>query len=899
MASQIDVIFNADTGRYVANINAATGAVSKSAEGVAAAKNKILEAMEAQVKKATELGASQQNLQRITEKAASQMSAVTEQNANRIIYNLDRIAERNKQVAGELANLKVPKVADHEEGLSNKQASSAILRGGGLRAAENVFASVIPEAALQTAGFAFGVTALATVLFDMGEKGVEAFEKVRHATELAHDAFEDAHDKSRILIDDKELENQKIQNQIDKISGHPNNGLATALLEAKKMADQLAGSLQEDRKQLAELFKQTEVGTFGRALQAFGIGAQSTVPQEKNLLDDSTNLKRDVRGYRDEYTAALAAAPDDKSRDEVTKKFNKRFADRIDYNTGNYTREIGRLKQEQVDSEKPTEGGDFGENTAIDNSGKIQQLEDRVEQLKSLKEAGLLDASIYAGQKQLGQLKQDKANEPADEKKSKADEAQRKQWESEDAARKIAGTDSLQVETKTWADRLAGLKAGSDQYLFAQREYAEKLQELRRFDAEQAKQADTQFQKQQREGWDIQHADWAAASHRTADDESIYWTLKTFEATAGSENYRMAVQKADVAERQAEQEKDAADKARSKASLAKGQQQTSYQEAVLGIQKMTGQISQQDAALQLANIHAEQYRQKMAELNAELGRETKIDPDSAGTVNAQAAVDKAAADRRVQVQQDAAAQAATTWEGALKNANAVWVQDAEDSAKQVVELWQQAFSGLNSNLESLMVGEKTNFGGMFKGISKTLGGDALKHVEAPIMKAFGVGKPDGSAANPLWVKMVGGLGSAGSSLKDFFSGGKGSGGGDLTEDGGAPAAKGIGGFFGSLFGSLIGGHRALGGRVSPGVSYDVGEMGREEFVPDTPGTIVPHNQTGSGNAANYTINVPNGVTPEAMHMFVQDSLKQFHGTVVRSSVQAMQDHNARRPASTK
>jgi hypothetical protein len=173
--------------------------------------------------------------------------------------------------------------------------------------------------------------------------------------------------------------------------------------------------------------------------------------------------------------------------------------------------------------------------------------------------------------------------------------------------------------------------------------------------------------------------------------------------------------------------------------------------------------------LQVANIHAEQYRQQMAALQGELKQQTTLDPSSAATVNAQNAIAKASADRNVQIMQDAAANAAATWQGALRNANAVWVQDSQDSAKQVVELYQQGLSGLNDNISDLMVGKKSNFAGMFQGIGKTLGTDALKHVESPILGALGVGKADGSTSNPFSVKIVDGSGMA-KGLQGLFGG---------------------------------------------------------------------------------------------------------------------------------
>jgi phage-related minor tail protein len=76
---------------------------------------------------------------------------------------------------------------------------------------------------------------------------------------------------------------------------------------------------------------------------------------------------------------------------------------------------------------------------------------------------------------------------------------------------------------------------------------------------------------------------------------------------------------------------------------------------------------------------------------------------------------------------------------------------------------------------------------------------------------------------------------------------------------------GIGGIFGGIA-SLFGGGRASGGSVSAGSIYEVGEQGKEWFVPQTSGMIVPNsalaNKSSSTGGApvsiyqNFTVNTP-------------------------------------------
>jgi hypothetical protein len=65
----------------------------------------------------------------------------------------------------------------------------------------------------------------------------------------------------------------------------------------------------------------------------------------------------------------------------------------------------------------------------------------------------------------------------------------------------------------------------------------------------------------------------------------------------------------------------------------------------------------------------------------------------------------------------------------------------------------------------------------------------------------------------------------------------------------------IGGAIGGAVGALgFGGGRAMGGPVSAGTAYMVGERGPELFVPGNSGTIVPNGVGGRGATINLTVN---------------------------------------------
>lgn len=58
------------------------------------------------------------------------------------------------------------------------------------------------------------------------------------------------------------------------------------------------------------------------------------------------------------------------------------------------------------------------------------------------------------------------------------------------------------------------------------------------------------------------------------------------------------------------------------------------------------------------------------------------------------------------------------------------------------------------------------------------------------------------------------------------------------------------------------------------MAYDVGKMGREIFVPKTDGTIIPNSKLGGGDTY-YDLEVANGVTPEQMHMYMQQTCIRY------------------------
>ena len=125
--------------------------------------------------------------------------------------------------------------------------------------------------------------------------------------------------------------------------------------------------------------------------------------------------------------------------------------------------------------------------------------------------------------------------------------------------------------------------------------------------------------------------------------------------------------------------------------------------------------------------------------------------------------------------------------------------------------------------------------------------------------------------------LVNGIGNALSGLTSQISGGN-----PISSSGGG------GNFVGDLFNNVIGGifgRRQLGGSVMAGSAYMVGENGREIFVPNTSGSILPSGDMGNTNI-NFTVNAVDTVG-------FDDYLNRRRGDIVDLVRQAMQENRGR------
>ena len=95
--------------------------------------------------------------------------------------------------------------------------------------------------------------------------------------------------------------------------------------------------------------------------------------------------------------------------------------------------------------------------------------------------------------------------------------------------------------------------------------------------------------------------------------------------------------------------------------------------------------------------------------------------------------------------------------------------------------------------------------------------------------------------------------------------------------------------------SSFGGHYATGGDVTAGVSYDVGEMGREKFTPTQDGKITPNKDLG-GYTYAPVIDARGSNDPAQTEAAVHRAMRQYAPGIVAASAKSQHEMKMRRPS---
>ena len=251
--------------------------------------------------------------------------------------------------------------------------------------------------------------------------------------------------------------------------------------------------------------------------------------------------------------------------------------------------------------------------------------------------------------------------------------------------------------------------------------------------------------------------------------------------------------------------------------------------------------------------------------------------------------------------------------GSLSDGFSVFFQqmsrETESAAQQIHAVLGNAFESLNGTLARLLTGQKASFAEFFRGISSQLAKIAVQKGEQAIAGAvlgkLGVGKTSDPTVSAIqtsngYLRQILGVLSSSSMT-----------GGSESGIGAAVSAAGAGSGLSSVasalapFASLIpgmsfmggfGGHRALSGNVTAGMTYDVGEMGRERFTPTQDGKITPNKSMG-GNVINMPIDARYSNDPAQTEAAIHRAMGQYAPHIAAGANRAAMEQKARAPLS--
>jgi hypothetical protein len=522
------------------------------------------------------------------------------------------------------------------------QATSGAIRGlegnPGIRAMENFVGKTLGLGPLMQKFFPLvGATAFFAIITEGAEKFEEMREKALNAGAAIAEAFAEIHDKAQQSIDTTTIQNDKLRDQLDILSGHRNNGLATALDEARKAADELLLSLKEDGKALKGILEGNAVNVWAEVFT----NQSHTGKQATEMLGDQKKLLEDIRGLDQQGIDKKAATDDPGEQKRIGDATNKAIRARIQAEIDTYKREVTRLATEESQANMEAMSGVRGAQT-VDNSAKIANAAGYISQLQDRQKRVSLDADQTDLQAKVGAAKQDKGDAGAD---NKAAEQQLRNIETKFAE---MNTKLPEEALAFWRRYVGTFKDGSAEYLHV-------VEQMNRYTSEFAK------------GLSLSTKLKEELKRSEKDNDSG----KQDEIAEGMAKVQAAAKKQGEDVWRTGERWDGYNKA-----IAAGQEmaskiQATLAEGALRIRESTGGITGLAASQKLASIHTQEHIDRLKELEKELAKlkedGANLKPGDKGyeenatkQQGAQNAITQEKGSGQVQGQQDQAAIAAAT-----------------------------------------------------------------------------------------------------------------------------------------------------------------------------------------------------------------------------------------------
>lgn len=854
------------------------------------------------------------------------------------------------------AAARVETAATEASVLTQRQAVSAVVRASegqqGIRAVEG-FMTMLPGvgSAMQALFPLVGGAMFISMLVKMGTELYDLEQKGKHSAEELDRAFGEFNDRLQASNDELAVTDSKLRDEIDNLSGHPSNGLETAMLEAKIAADKLQESLGADVKTLQALLKEHDVSFVEGALA----GVRPTGPASDAINEHLRALEEVSAKAKDIYDAEADAAKS--AHDKAVEEAGKNHAAlRAADDTYSAAKQAAQRKSNEAQKQAALDFSKWNEEQAakVAKPSAAKQLAVGGALALAAGPLGTLVDRAYAG-------------DPDQTRRQYQDAART----GHSIANRVDLSDSIFSDTQT-VDSLRQKKATGT---------IENSAQHKQFDAMKA------ALEQQK----MLHGETLA-------EEESYWQKMLAVAKPGSELYKLivpevvkaqqaivgeftrgAIQAADAATRESTEIHDALMKTWGDGNKQDSQTAREQYAAVSAIRagaaddrlrdlKGSDQVRELqlrmapagDAARQTAAMHTAEYNESRSDLNDKMTRATSMpgdtDAEKAERLRQVEALKKESAElehqHTLQQAEDEQRIESTTLMGGANDALREFVMATTNAGAEVKNFLTGSLNTVNSAIVKVLTTPHTTgreaFGAAGHEIFTSATSSLLNGAEGSLMKGLGLGgKSDGSSeANALWVRMTSGANkhaAATAALKlpgviPFNgSGGKGGGGlfgtpnelgggdaGDTGDGGGNGSAStsvsGFNRFLSKLFGKgatdgssgsgvmsslagialhLIPGF-ANGGDYPTNSLIQVGERGPEIMrTGSTPGTIIPNHALGGSGDVNlhFHTDARGATDPAQVEAAIARSHRVMGPKYVAAAMHAMQNRNARLPSS--
>lgn len=748
--------------------------------------------------------------------------------------------------------------------VSSTQAASAALRvmngdmTNNIRAVER-FVGMIPGVgnALKLAFPLVGGIAFAGLLADLSGKVQKFIKDTEELPARIRTGFDEMHSSAQLANDELRLTDDRLQNEINKLSGKPQNNLAISLDEARIAADKLSASLAEDSRRVKSLLDENQNGMMAQLLMGKGSTADVTGSVE-SYQNQIRKVSFDMNDAVHRGDAAAASATR-KQLDQMTMSYDKWLDTQIRLRTSMLPGRIESTGRGVVRIAPRSYASEFGNqdaNLSILQGARSLEYDRRDQQVEETRN------SLLVPQKE--KLMAERAGAAAE--KAARDKAAKEQMESfEQQLAVMQRNHQLQIgeEEMFWRRMQGQTKTGSENWLAINKKIGTEHQNTMRQFAAQAKELA------------IGQAQVDEVIGRISSMQSRGRQTDVSAAASGMvDSNQLAIVNAhnDARKREAE------------IMDAAGRSMTNYA-----------------AAIELAKVHSQEFanvsqalegilhdRQMVAGLNPSK-------ENARAVAEAQAAIIEAGGQRQAQQQSDYDAINGRSSSAAVGFVDAIdeFTLAMRDGARQVSELFRDALGSFNNQILNGVTGQRTDFKGATIGNLRNVAGLGLEHAEGSIMGLLGLGskkKPTGAPGDAIHtiVDNPGGIGAPGSGVASLAKG-----------VASKTAMGGFGHIVGSLLSSFLPGF-ASGGAISPGTWAVVGEQGPELFHSGGGGSIIPNHKiaaagAGGGSTFSYTIDA-RGTDPVQTEMRVRSAIVAAHQSSVHQAVKQVHQQSVRQPA---